>query len=57
MSEIYASKHQLNAVQQRLIFFYKLSFNIPSIFDEIERMKRMEEILIRAVDADEKKHG
>lgn len=56
MNEIYASKHQLNAVQQRLIFFYRLSFNIPSIFGEVERLKQMEEVLIREVDAGEKKN-
>lgn len=54
MNEIYAAKHQLNAVQARLEFFYRLSFNTPSIFAEVERMKRIEEVLIRAVDADKK---
>jgi hypothetical protein len=57
MNEIYASKHQLNAVQARLVFFYNLSFNIPSIFDEIERLKHMEEALIYQVRSDEKKCG
>lgn len=49
MCDIYAPEHQLNAVQQRLIFFYNLSFNIPSVFDEIERLKHMEEKLIDLV--------
>lgn len=52
MNEIYAAKHQLNAVQARLQFFYQLSFNTPSIFDEVERLKRMEGVLVRAVDED-----
>lgn len=55
MNEIFASKHQLNAVQARLTFFSNLSFHIDSIFDEIERLKRIEEVLIRQVDADKKK--
>lgn len=54
MSEIYAAKHQLNAVQARIQFFDRLLFNPVSIYDEVERLKRMEEILIRAVDADNK---
>lgn len=54
MNEIYASKHQLKAVQARLIFFSNLSFNIPSIFAEIERLIRMEEALIYQVESDEK---
>jgi hypothetical protein len=57
VNEIYASKHQLKAVQARLIFFYNLSFNTSSIFTEVERLKLMEEVLIRQVDADEKKCG
>lgn len=52
MDDIYAPKHQLNAVQTRLIFFSNLSFNIPSIFAEIERLKQMEEVLIHEVETE-----
>ena len=55
MNEIYASEHQLRAVQTRLIFFANLSFHIDSIFDEIEHLKQIEEVLIYQVESEEKK--
>lgn len=55
MNQIYASKHQLNAVQARIDFFYQLAFKPSSVFQELKRLERMEEALIRAVDADRKK--
>lgn len=55
MNEIYASKHQLNAVQARLTYFSNLSFHIDSMFDEIERLKPIEEVLINQVRSDEEK--
>lgn len=54
MNQIYASKHQLNAVQARIDFFYQLAFKPSSVFQELKRLERMEEALIRAVDVDKK---
>lgn len=50
MNDIYSAKHQLNAVQARLTYFANLSFHVDSIFDEIERLKQVEEPLIVQVE-------
>lgn len=54
MSDIYSTKHRLDAVQSRLTYFANLSFHIDSIFDEIESLKQVEEVLIVQVQAEEK---
>ena len=50
MSNIYSAKNQLNAVQLRIQFFYRAAFHQEELFAEVERLNRLEEVLIREAD-------
>jgi hypothetical protein len=53
-NDIYSPKHQLNAVQARIQFFYRAAFHQEELLAEVDRLNRLEEVLIREVDFDER---
>ena len=53
-NDIHSPVHQLNAVQLRIQFFYRAAFHQEELLAEVERLNRLEEVLIREVDWEER---